>query len=272
VGFALVIVTEIISAATGQPSLPLLNAFAGSAVLAAVATGGYAAASLARHNSRRVRWRTFVGMIIALCGGAAVTSNLFDRQRQLAPPKTAEPLVDACAADAGPLDTSLVKPGWYGEIQTSHILLSVTSFESNTTESRRFNRGLLKPVSYAALSVMNMSRDLTLSVDGSNTLLILDDGTELPCLALERLFAHRAVERFAAKRQVAPGMIAADIPICMEADFSWKRVAAVRVNLGNLPTVVPGRYMTAQEKAELLASRTGTPQRQPVQGGSPEAR
>jgi hypothetical protein len=260
-GLAAVLITEIISNATGEPSLPFLNVLGGAVTLASLVTGAYAMATLVRHNSRRVRRRALVGMTVAVCTGAAVVSNVFDKYRQLAPPETSEAPAAPGAAEAGPENNDLVKPGWYGELLSDRVLLIITSFEENAAESRRFNRGLFKPVSYATLTVVNTGNDTPVSVTPSDTRLRLADGSIVRSLSLQDVQAHSAGRgnelnnRISASQLVATGAMAPDLPICMDAGFSWARVAAVDVRLGARTVSVPGRFMTAHEKTKMLQTR-----------------
>jgi hypothetical protein len=255
-GLATALVAEIVSHATREPSLPFLNLLGGAATIAALGTGIYAIATLVRHNSRRVQLRTLVGMTVAVCTGLAVISNLFDNHRRLAAPETAAP--PAAAAQSTPEKDDLIKPGWYGELLSGGVHLIVTSFEESASESRRFNRGLFKPVSYATLTVINTATDCPVSLSAFETRLTLDDGTSIKSLSLHDLLAHgvghseQLGKRLVERQTIAMGSMVPDIPICMDAGFSWARVAVVEIRLGALTVSVPGRFMTAQEKSDML--------------------
>jgi len=256
-GLATVLATELISNANQRPALPALNLIAGSFVLASLGTGAYAQITQRRHWSRRVRRRILIGLPIASCAALAVIANT----REKVAPRAADPDVPRAATparQATPEDDALVKPGWYGEVRADGVVIVVTSFDAATAEARRFNRGLLKPVSYATLSLINTGCPTPVTLTSFQSGLSLDNGEKVQSLAISELLSRGAGqrsevrERLAEPQKVAFGAMIPDTPICMEADFSWSRVTAVTVQLGTHSVVVPGHVMTAEEKQKLI--------------------
>lgn len=256
-GLVTVLTTELVSKANQRPALPALNLVAGSFVLAALGTGVYAQITQRRHWSRRVRRRLLVGLPIAACSAVAIIANT----REQHAPSAAGPEVPRAAAparQATPEDDALVRPGWYGEVRSDGVIIVVTSFETNTAESQRFNRGLFKPVTYATLSLINTGCPTPVVLSSFQSGISLDNGETVQSLSISELLSRGAGQRselrdrLAEPQKVAFGAMIPDIPICMEADFSWSRVTAVTIRLGAHAVVVPGRVMAAEEKQKLI--------------------
>jgi hypothetical protein len=272
---ALLATAELIARANHEPTLTPLNLLGAAATLAALATGAYAIASLARHESQTVRRRLLVSLPIAVCAGLAVTSNFFDKHRQLAPTKAAAPTAAAPAVAAAPVDDHLIKPGWFGEILSDGLLLTISSFEENAAESRRFNRGLFKPVHYARLTVVNAGNINPVSVPSVEASLRMKDGSTSDCLNLRDLLSHGAsqgdllLKRLTENQTIHMGGMVAEIPVCTDTNVSWSQVLAVNVRLGSRTLVVPGRVMSAREKMDILEKGAGAAS--PATNGPPSA-
>lgn len=258
-GFAAVLVATVLSRSDPPPAHSGLNLFAGACAGVSLAAGVRAQLLQRRHWSRRVKRRLLVGAPAALCTLLAVLVTWRERLAPHAGPSLPAPAL-AAARDSQPEDDSLVKPGWYGETLANGVLLVVTAFEENAAESRRFNRGLFKPVSYATLSVINTGSSTPVTLRSPQVALLLETGERAVSLALRDLLSHgsgahrEVLERLAEQQDVTVGGMIPDIPVCLDAPFDWSRVKAVEVVLGSGPVAVPGRLMTVAEKQASLFS------------------
>ncbi len=235
----------------------LLTILAGTLTLAALGLGLYAQNAQRRLWSRRVRRRLVIGIPVAFLTLLTVVANVLFPQAALRPaaPDVATP--SSAQHPAKTEDTALTKPGWYGELQQDGVLLVLTSFPENATESRQFNRRLLKPVSYATLSIINLGSAERPILNALEVALRLDSGETAQSLAVRPLLAHHAataalLERLAVPQEIAVGAMAADIPVCLAPSFPWDRVTAVAVTLGKRTFTVPGRMVTAEEKRAMI--------------------
>lgn len=256
-GLSTVLTAELVSNASGAPPHPGLSGLAGLFALTALALGVHAQAAQSRHWSRRVKRRLLIGVPAALCTVLAVIANALER-RAPSPQGAQDTPAAAERPSLRPEDNSLVKPGWYGEALANGVLLVVTSYEEDAAESRRFNKGLLKTVAYATLSVINTGSGMPVTLTSPQVTLRLDNGETVSSLAVHDLLAHGAGEqaalgrRLAGSQTVATGGMIADLPICLAAPFDWARVQGVDVLLGALTVTVPGRMMSVQEKQQAF--------------------
>jgi hypothetical protein len=224
--------------------------------LAACAAGLRARAAQKHHWSRRVRRRLVVGLATACCTGLAVTANMLERHKANAAAPAERVLAAALATESE--DDSLVKPGWYGEVHANGVLVVITSFEERASESRRFNRGLKKPVTFATLSVINTGSPLPVSLATPQVTLRLKSGGGVPSLGLQELFSRGIGQDEALSRRLSGkltaqlGEMLPDIPVCLDPPFDWREVGAVEVSVGAQTLTVPGRFMSAQEKEAAL--------------------
>ena len=226
----------------------------------AIGMGIYAQTFQVRRWSRQTRQRIAIGLPVALLTLVSVMPNFFEKKAledtlrgAHHTAKTPPP-----SADARETDESLVKPGWYGELQSDGLLMIVSSFEENAIESRQFNRRPFKPVSFATFTVINLGSAMPVALNSLQVKTHLDTGEALQSLPLEPLLSQNAqanrdlIKRLALPQQLAIGGMIPDIPICMASGFSWSRVIAVTAILGGREMTVPGRVMTAEEKKTLL--------------------
>ena len=204
--------------------------------------------------------RIMIGLPVALLTLAAVTPNFYEKPalgNLLSDRPRAQTAVPA-TADAPETDNSLVKTGWYGELQYDGLLLIVSAYEENAVESKQFNSRLPKPVSYATLTVINLGNPTPVVLSKLQVGIHLTGGEVVQSLPIKPLLDHNAdvnsdlIKRLALPLQLAIGGMLPDIPICMESGFSWSRVSAVTVPLGVQELSVRGRVMTAEEKKTML--------------------
>ena len=233
----------------------------------AVGLGICAQASQQRRWNPHTRQRLVVGFPVAALTLLAVAPNF--RETPVLRKNSGNSGDASRSLAASPLPTNvrdvndaLVKPGWYGEYQQDGVVLVVSSYEENAFESRCFNRRLAKPVSYAALSAINLGCATPVVLNSLRVGLRLDSGETVQSLAIEPLLAKNAstngdlLKRLAPPQRLAIGDMLPDVPICMEADFSWSRVTAVTVTLDAREVLIPGRIMTAAEKNAMLEKNT----------------
>jgi len=259
-GLGLLAVTELVASARHEAANPFLNTFAGLAVLASFGLGGYAMLLQLRSWSQRVRRRLQVGLTLAALTLVMVVANALSSVRPApdTPGAAASPAVAARAAAAPEEDTSLYKPGWYGELQQDGVLLVVSSFPENAAESRRFNRRVAKPVSYAACSVVNLGSPYPVELRTLQVGLLLDSGEEVRSLAPRPLLQakpdqNRALlDRLTEPQTLAVGAMLPDLPVCQEPGFRWELVRGVKLTFSTKSYVVPGRMLTADEKRALI--------------------
>lgn len=265
-GFILVLIAPLLSRASQTDAFVGINAFAGACAAASLATGIHAQVSQLRCRSRRVRRKVLMGIPVALCTALAVLANVRGHYAPTIKEDAPRVPVQTAKRDSEPEDNSLIKPGWHGELLSSGVLLVITSFEDNASESRRFNRGLFKPVSYATLSVINTGSTSPAVLASPEVTLHLDSGEKTTSLPVRELLSHSTgkdetlLKRLADQQLIPVGGMIPDIPLCVNTPFDWKHVVAVEVSLGAGSVLVPGRLMTAAEKqAVLFRNETKSP-------------
>ena len=244
------------------PVVPAFNVFAAFFVVIAFVAGGYALAQQRLHWSRRVKNRLLVGLAVSVLTLLVVIVN--SQRRRAAPaadaglrPSVAAPAAKKEKAPAGPEDDSLFKPGWYGELQQHGVYVVFSSFLESAVESRRFNSRLAKPVSFAVYSVINVGLPSPLTVRTLQVWLGLDSGEEvqsldvIPLLNQRRSLNEDILLRLDKPQTLKAGAILPDVPVCLAPDFQWERVKYVRVTLGELALIIPGRLYSAEEKRAL---------------------
>lgn len=261
--FCTALVMELIASSRQEAANPFFNSFAGLCAVASLGAGLYAQLVQFHHWSRRVRSRLQVGLTVAVLTLVLVAVNFYGKYMPAAADAPEAVLTGAAGAPAGPEDRSLVKPGWYGELQRDGVLMVVSSFPENASESRQFSRRLSRPVSYATLSVINLGSPVPVVLRSVQVGLLLDSGEEVQSVAVKPLLSmedsnRNLVRRLAEPQTLAAGAMAPDIPVCLEPDFQWERVRGVKVTLNSGAVVVPGRMMTAPEKRALLEKATAS--------------
>ncbi|HPK37054.1 MAG TPA: hypothetical protein PLH01_02110, partial [Kiritimatiellia bacterium] len=133
-----------------------LNIAAGFAIALSLALGLIAVAVQQRQWSRRARNRLVLGFPIALLSLLMLVVDAASRGSARGGLGKAGPSPSALSSPEPVRLAPLFQSGWYGEAHQDGLLLVVTSFHTNSVESRAFNRALRKPVSYATLSVINL--------------------------------------------------------------------------------------------------------------------
>ena len=273
--FGILLVTEQIAYTNHEPANIILNSFACLFAVVALGIGGYAKTLQKRHRSRRTRNRLLIGMPIAALTLVVTLMNFHGKM-----PSAERPPDDAMAIDSplGPESQELFGPGWYGKTQAKGIEAVVVSFAENAPESRAFNRLLRQRVSYATMTVSNENRPQPAVLLSANVTLMLTTGEELPSLEAKPLLRVEStdealVRHLAATRTLATGEMAIDIPICVNADFRWERVGAVKLTFDGFVLLVPGRMVTADEKFSLLmkSDAAAKPAEAPPAGSQPAA-
>lgn len=260
--FVVLVITELIATSRHEPANPFFNGVAGFLTVAAFAAGGYAMLLQLRSWSESVRRRLRIGLTIAVFTLVMVSVNgisaLHPAGEGDADGETRAEADPGVGAGAAAEDQSLFKSGWYGELQQDGVLLVVSSFPENAAESRSFNRRIMKSVSYAALSVVNLGRSTPVALRTLQVKLLLDSGEEVQSLDVRPLLQARAdanrelLARLETPLTLAAGGMAPDIPICLESPFDWGRVRAVTVGLSPKECVVQGRMLTADQKREMV--------------------
>jgi hypothetical protein len=253
--FVVTAIAELIAHSNHEPPLFALSLLASLFAVAALATGGYAQIVQLTRWSRRVRNRLLVGLPTGLLMLVIATVNMYKQQAPGG--HTGSP---GFAASHSPYltdeDRSLFKPGWYGEGQSNGVQVVITSFEENATESRAFNRTTTEPVTYATLTVINLGNPLPVTLARTRVTLLLESGEEVQSMDVKPLLRLSALDsrmrqRLAEPRMITPGMVAADIPICLDSQFRWSRARAVRVSFQAGDLLIAGRVLTADEKRNL---------------------
>lgn len=258
-GFVFMLLTTMLSRSGAAPDHSGLTVFSAACALVSIIAGVRAQVSQLRHWSRRVKRKLLIGFPLAFCTALAVAVEMHARLGShpgSGQPTAAQP--SASTGQAVPEDDSLIKPGWYGEILSGGILLVITSYAEESSESRRFNKGLFKPVAYATLSVINTGSAGPATLASPRVTLILESGEREPALDLHDVLTHggaqaeAAAARLSSNKELPLGGMIADIPICMDAPYDWSRVVGVEVQLGAGAVTVPGKMMTAAEKQTFL--------------------
>jgi len=220
---------------------------------------GIAAAISQLHTwSRRVRKRLLIGLPLTLFSLLVIAANHFVPHDPNRLPHADNTAVSSARPAPAIGDNALVKSGWYGELQQDGLLLVITSFPDSSDETQRFNRRTRKPVSYATLSVINLGSPVPPVLKTLEVTLRLDSGETVQSLAVKPLLTQNMrdnadlLDRLNLPQEIPIGAMLPDIPLCQEPGFSWNRVSAVLVTLGPRTFGVPGRLMTAEEKANLI--------------------
>ena len=255
--FGIALITELVAYTRHESANPFFNASAGLLTVAAFGAGGYALMVQLRYWSQRVRRRLQVGLTVAVLTMVMVIANYYE---PYLPSAGGQPDADPVKKEVVPVapeDQSLLKPGWYGELQQDGVLAVISSFAENASESRQFNRRVVKPVSYAALSVINLGSPAPIILRSLQVGLVLDSGEEVQSLAVKPLMHPGPENEILLKRLVEPqtlaiGVMASDIPVCREPGFKWECVRGVNVMFNARTVTIPGRMMTADEKRALL--------------------
>ncbi|MDD4016355.1 MAG: hypothetical protein PHV28_00290 [Kiritimatiellae bacterium] len=244
-----------VESARPDPRLILLASIFTSAALGL----GIAALISQLHTwSRRVRKRLLIGLPLTLFSLLVIAANRFIPHDPNRLPHADITAVSSARPAPATGDGALIKSGWYGELQQDGLLLVITSFPDSSEETRRFNRRTRRPVSYATLSVINLGCPVPAVMKTLEATLRLDSGETVQSLAVKPLLAQDTqanadlLKRLALPQKIPIGTMLPDIPLCQEPGFSWKRVSAVMVTLGPRTFGVPGRLMTAEEKAALI--------------------
>jgi hypothetical protein len=282
--FAFLAVAHLIAKNLSALPNPALNAAAAGIAAAAFVFGFYAEVVQIRYWDPKVRVRLFVGMPVAVLVLIVAGVNFY-RQYQPVPhatlrPAGAEPpeavTNDTAAAveepaPGAPEDTSLFKPGWSGEGELDGVIATVNSYNENATESRQFNRRLIrKKVAYAVLSIMNKGeKPVTLT---SFQLTVTErEGMTRKSLSAKALLNENAAANgdqlalLVTPRTLAPGAMLANIPVCLPEGFAWDSVISAAFPLGEKDVVIQGRMLTAEQREALLvpegekASATNAP-------------
>ena len=123
-------------------------------------------------------------------------------------------------------------------------------------ESRAFNRNTSEPVTYATLTIINLGNPQPVTLARTRVTLLLESGEEVPSMDVKPLLRLSALDdqmrqRLTEHRMIAPGMMAADIPICLSSQFRWERARAVKVSFQTGDLLIAGRVLTADEKRNL---------------------
>lgn len=261
--FCIALIMELIAYSRHEAANPFFNGFAGLCAAGALGAGLYAQIVQLHHWSRRVRSRLQVGMTVAVLTLVLAAVNFYEKHVPSAAGAPATVLEGAAGAPAQPEDRSLVKPGWYGELQRDGVLAVVSSFAENAFESRQFNRRLSKPVSYATLSVINLGSPVPVVLRSLQVGLLLDSGEEVQSMEVKPLLSmadgnNSLVRRLAEPQTLAAGAMVPDIPVCLEPGFQWERVCGVKITLSAGTVMIPGRMMTVPEKRALLEKATAS--------------
>jgi len=257
--FCTALIMELIAYTRQEGANPFFNGVAGLFAVAALGTGVYAQVMQLRHWRQRVRSRLQVGLTVGVLTLLLVAVNFY---KKCIPPAAARPVpVKTSDLPAAQEDRSLFKSGWFGELQQDGVLAVVSAFAENASESRQFNRCVAKPVSYAALSVVNMGSPVPVVLKSLQVGLLLDSGEEVRSLAVKPLLREGGwnqglVRRLAEPQTLAAGAMLPDIPVCLEPGFRWERVRGVKLTLNARSVLIPGRIMTAAEKSGMLEKAT----------------
>ena len=253
--FMITVVAELIAHSRREPPLFALCLLAGLLAVAALAAGGYAQIVQLNHWSRRVHNRLLIGVPGGLLMLILAAVNMYKQQAPVSRTNTPS-LVASRNPYLADEDHSLFKPGWYGEGQSNGVQVVLTSFEENAAESRAFSRNTTEPVTYATLTVINLGNPQPVTLARTRVTLLLESGEEVQSMDVKPLLRLSALDsqmrqRLAEPRVIAPGMMAADIPICLNSQFRWERARAVKVSFQTGDLLIAGRVLTADEKRNL---------------------
>ncbi len=253
--FMVTVIAELIAHSNQEPPLFALSLLAGLFAVAALATGGYAQVVQLTRWSRRVHNRLLIGVPGGLLMLILAAVNMYKQQAPVSRTNTPS-LVASRNPYLADEDHSLFKPGWYGEGQSNGVQVVVTSFEG---ERRRVTR--LQPEHQRAghlcpLTIINLGNPQPVTLARTRVTLLLESGEEVQSMDVKPLLRLSAMDsqmrqRLAEPRVIAPGMMAADIPICLNSQFRWERARAVKVSFQTGDLLIAGRVLTADEKRNL---------------------
>lgn len=158
-----------------------------------------------------------------------------------------------------PTDTSVFKPGWYGEAEKDGVTYVLVSFNENAAESRQFQRRLTTRISYAMLSVMNLGMK-TAVVDTLTPLIHCENQQTHSALSAKELLLKKRMENekllemLEIPKELKSGQMLSSVPVCMPPEFEWNQVQSAEFVLNGKPIKIKGRMYTADEKREMMNS------------------
>ena len=168
------------------------------------------------------------------------------------------------------VDTSIFKPGWYGEANEGDISLVCVSYLPNALEARNFNKRIKGEVCYATLSIINLGRQ-PFEISSLSISLNLKSGEHVGTLPLAELLVsdpvrnRELIQSLRMPRILNPGGMYSPIPICMPADFDWAKVESVTFKGGTGTILIHGKMLTAKEKELVMMRRDDSEnQKKPV--------
>ena len=229
--FMVTVIAELIAHSNQEPPLFALSLLAGLFAVAALATGGYAQVVQLTRWSRRVRNRLLASACRPACScWSWLRSSMYKQQapggrhRPHPVPPHPAPLIWTTE------DRSLFSRAGTARAWSNGVQVVVTSFEENAAESRAFNRNTSEPVTYATLTIINLGNPQPVTLARTRVTLLLESGEEVPSMDVKPLLRLSALDdqmrqRLTEPRMIAPGMMAADIPICLSSQFRWERAS-----------------------------------------------
>lgn len=256
-----------------EPLNKYLALFAGAFSLVSFLTMFYAILLQVRARSRTVRNRILAAIVMIAVVGVSLFRAVDRYYRSFVLPADDGDAVPGQTSvqqqpapeQSGPLpeDTSLYKPGWYGEKNDRGVQYVFTSFAENAKESRDFNRRLPIKVAYGALSVINRG-SYAVVIPELKAEFVMDSGNSIPGIPVRPLLAQLRdmnrdlLERLKEPLTIKPGEMFPDLPVCHKnSDFPWTNVKAVKLRVGLRDIYIPGRMVSATEKQLLMESPEG---------------
>lgn len=240
-----------------------------------------------RYWSSTVRKRMRIGLTICLLSLVVVGTDTYQYvqrpnfsqiENQIGGAQTGTDKGEAHVNRSGKsVDTSIFKPGWYGETEKNGVTFVLSSFQENAIESRRFHQRIDTHVSFATLSVMNLGMKPAI-IDSLTPELYCKDNQSYSALPVKELLMKKETGNedllalLETPKELKSGQMLSAVPICMPADFQWNEVKSVEFTLNGEPLKIEGRMFTAEEKRKMVEVPTDTQSKTsetPSPAGSP---
>lgn len=270
IGLIVYLITMSIASVNNESLNKYFGVVAGGFSLLAFLTLFYAILLQIRARSRTVRNRILMSIVMIVIVGVSLLRAVDQELRKVVLPTNEGDDVPGQTAVQQPVvpeqpgilpeDTSLYKPGWYGEKNDRGIQYVFTSFAENAKESRDFNKRLPRKVAYGVLSVVNRG-NYPVVIPELRAEFVMDSQNSVPSTPVRPLLAQLPelnrdiLARMKEPLTIKPGEMFPDLPICHKnSDFPWAHVKALKLRVGLRDIYIPGRMVSASEKQLLMES------------------
>lgn len=156
------------------------------------------------------------------------------------------------------VDSALKYPGWMGAAKTRWGWIAIGSLEDQTPTARTLLSDLRDPCSIVAVGVDNSNGRKAIEVDPRSLRLQFADGRAVECLNLKDTLgraihdASGVVQRFGGSQLVGAGQRKLDMICLIPAGLDLRGLRYMTIEVDGVEISVPGRYLSASEKAVAM--------------------